>query len=126
MDEAHRSAFGYMLAVIKKTFPRTIFFVFTGTFVFEENAKKNNAQTDVFGNELHRYNIADDIHDKNVLGFALYKVLIFRDKDVHQVVALEKVKAATVADMVATPVGAFNVKRKQPNPIAQICKKEFQ
>ena len=25
---------------------------------FEENAKKNNAQTDVFGNELHRYSIA--------------------------------------------------------------------
>ena len=28
--------------------------------------------------------------------------------------------------MVATPVGAFNVKRKQLNPVAQICQKEFQ
>ena len=29
-------------------------------------------------------------------------------------------------DLVATPVGAFNVKRKQLNPAAQICQKEFQ
>ena len=28
-------------------------------------------------------------------------------------------------DLVATPVGAFNVKRKQLNPVAQICQKEF-
>lgn len=57
VDEAHRSTFGDMLAIIKETFPRAIFFGFTGTPVFEENAKKNNAQTDVFGNELHRYSI---------------------------------------------------------------------
>lgn len=64
VDEAHRSTFGDMLAVIKDTFPGAIFFGFTGTPVFEENAKKNNAQTDVFGNELHRYSIADGIRDK--------------------------------------------------------------
>ena len=29
-------------------------------------------------------------------------------------------------DLVATPVGAFNVKRKQLNPVAQICQKGFQ
>ena len=28
-------------------------------------------------------------------------------------------------DLVATPVGAFNVKRKQLNPVAQICQKGF-
>lgn len=90
VDEAHRSTFGDMLSIIKETFPNAIFFGFTGTPVFEENAKKNNAQTDVFGNELHRYSIADGIRDKNVLGFDPYKVLTFRDKDVRKVVALEK------------------------------------
>ena len=95
VDEAHRSTFGDMLSIIKETFPNAIFFGFTGTPVFEENAKKNNAQTDVFGNELHRYSIADGIRDKNVLGFDPYKVLTFRDKDVRKVVALEKAKAAT-------------------------------
>lgn len=95
VDEAHRTTFGDMLGVIKDTFPNAIFFGFTGTPVFEENAKKNNAQTDVFGNELHRYSIADGIRDKNVLGFDPYKVLTYRDKDVRRAVALEKAKAAT-------------------------------
>lgn len=40
VDEAHRSTFGDMLSIIKETFPNAIFFGFTGTPVFEENAKK--------------------------------------------------------------------------------------
>lgn len=40
VDEAHRSTFGDMLLIIKETFPNAIFFGFTGTPVFEENAKK--------------------------------------------------------------------------------------
>ena len=103
VDEAHRSTFGEMLSIIKETFPKAIFFGFTGTPVFEEHAKKNNAQTDVFGNELHRYSIADGIRDKNVLGFDPYKVLTFRDKDVRKVVALEKAKAATEKEAVGDP-----------------------
>lgn len=103
VDEAHRSTFGDMLSIIKETFPNAIFFGFTGTPVFEENAKKNNAQTDVFGNELHRYSIADGIRDKNVLGFDPYKVLTFRDKDVRKVVALEKAKAATEEEAIGDP-----------------------
>ena len=103
VDEAHRSTFGDMLSIIKETFPNAIFFGFTGTPVFEESAKKNNAQTDVFGNELHRYSIADGIRDKNVLGFDPYKVLTFRDKDVRKVVALEKAKAATEEEAISDP-----------------------
>lgn len=103
VDEAHRSTFGDMLSIIKETFPNAIFFGFTGTPVFEENAKKNNAQKDVFGNELHRYSIADGIRDKNVLGFDPYKVLTFRDKDVRKVVALEKAKAATEEEAISDP-----------------------
>lgn len=99
VDEAHRSTFGDMLSTVKATFPNAIFFGFTGTPVFEENAKKDNAQTDVFGNELHRYSIADGIRDKNVLGFDPYKVLTFRDKDLRKVVALEQAKAQTVEEV---------------------------
>lgn len=95
VDEAHRSTFGDMLTTIKETFPYAIFFGFTGTPIFDENARKKSAQTDVFGDELHRYSIADGIRDKNVLGFDPYKVLTFRDKDVRRVVALEKAKAHT-------------------------------
>ena len=103
VDEAHRSTFGDMLSIIKETFPNAIFFGFTGTPVFEENAKKNSAQTDVFGNELHRYSIADGIRDKNVLGFDPYKVLTFKDKDVRKVVALEKARATTEEEAISDP-----------------------
>lgn len=40
VDECHRSTFGDMLLTIKETFPRAIFFGFTGTPIQEENQKK--------------------------------------------------------------------------------------
>ena len=51
VDEAHRSTFGDMLLTIKKTFPRAIFFGFTGTPIQDENQKKMNTTSTVFGNE---------------------------------------------------------------------------
>ena len=104
VDEAHRSTFGDMLINIKNTFPKAIFFGFTGTPIQEENQKKKNTTTTVFGNELHRYSIADGIRDKNVLGFDPYKVLTFKDKDVRKVVALEKAKAQTEEEAISDPV----------------------
>ena len=101
VDEAHRSTFGDMLITIKTTFPKAIFFGFTGTPIQEENQKKKNTTATVFGNELHRYSIADGIRDKNVLGFDPYKVLTFKDKDVRQVVALDMAKAKTVEEACA-------------------------
>lgn len=103
IDECHRSTFGDMLLTIKRTFPRALFFGFTGTPIQDENQKKMNTTTTVFGNELHRYSIADGIRDKNVLGFDPYKVLTFKDNDLRQAVALEKVKANTVAEALADP-----------------------
>ncbi len=103
VDECHRSTFGTMLQTIKETFPRAIFFGFTGTPIHEENQKKANTTSDVFGDELHRYSIADGIRDKNVLGFDPYKVLTFRDKDLKEKLALEKAKAATVAEAYSDP-----------------------
>ena len=69
IDEAHRDVFGEMLRTIKTTFPNAMFFGFTGTPIHDENQKKMSTTSDVFGNELHRYSIADGIRDKNVLGF---------------------------------------------------------
>ena len=104
VDEAHRSTFGDMLITIKTTFPKAIFFGFTGTPIQDENQKKKNTTTTVFGNELHRYSIADGIRDKNVLGFDPYKVLTFKDKDVRKVVALEKAKAQTEEEAISDPL----------------------
>lgn len=103
VDEAHRSTFGEMLLTIKQTFPKAIFFGFTGTPIQEENQKKMSTTATVFGNELHRYSIADGIRDGNVLGFDPYKVLTYKDKDVREAVALEHAKAGSVQEAMADP-----------------------
>lgn len=103
IDEAHRSTFGDMLIVIKRTFPRALFFGFTGTPIQEENEKNGNTTSTVFGNELHRYSIADGIRDGNVLGFDPYKVSTFRDKELRQAVALAEAKAESVTEAMNDP-----------------------
>ena len=103
VDEAHRSTFGDMLIIIKRTFPRALFFGFTGTPIQEENEKNGNTTSTVFGNELHRYSIADGIRDGNVLGFDPYKVPTFRDSDLRQAVALEQAKAYSVMEAMDSP-----------------------
>ena len=103
VDECHRSTFGDMLTDIKKSFSGAIFFGFSGTPIQRENVRKDNTTTDVFGNELHRYSIADGIRDKNVLGFDPYQVLTYRDRDLRLAIALEKAKATTVGEALANP-----------------------
>lgn len=101
VDECHRSTFGDMLTGIKASFPGAVFFGFSGTPIHKENVRKDNTTTDVFGDELHRYSIADGIRDKNVLGFDPYQVCTYRDRDLRQAVALERAKAATVTAALA-------------------------
>lgn len=103
VDEAHRSTFGDMLIDIKNTFTSAIFFGFTGTPILDENQKKLNTTSTVFGDEIHRYSIADGIRDKNVLGFDPYKVLTYKDRDLRKAVALEKAKATDEVEALADP-----------------------
>ncbi|HDL8055098.1 type I restriction endonuclease subunit R [Yersinia enterocolitica] len=110
VDEAHRSTMSGgkdnkdgMLITVKKTFPAALFFGFTGTPIHDENHVNNNTTADVFGNELHRYSIADGIRDGNVLGFDPYKVGTFKDKELRQHVAHEQAKADSVADAMSVP-----------------------
>lgn len=101
IDEAHRSTFGNMLLSIKNTFDRAIFFGFTGTPIHDVNSKKDNNTSDIFGSELHRYTLSDGIRDGNVLGFDVYKELVYPDDKVREVVALMKAKAESVRDALA-------------------------
>lgn len=110
VDEAHRSTMSGgkenkegMLVRIKKTFPKALFFGFTGTPIHDENQVNSNTTADVFGNELHRYSIADGIRDGNVLGFDPYKACTFKDKELRQAVALEQAKADSVEDAMSVP-----------------------
>lgn len=78
-DECHRSQFGEYHEGIKKFFPNSQLFGFTGTPIFRENATRtyingDNEETaktteSVFEKELHKYTITNAIDDKNVLQF---------------------------------------------------------
>ena len=103
VDEAHRSTFGEMLIIVKQTFPDAVFFGFTGTPIQDENQINMNTTSTVFGDELHRYSIADGIRDWNVLGFDPYKVLTYKDIDLRKAVALKVVNAATEEEAIKDP-----------------------
>lgn len=99
IDECHRDTFGEMIRNIKTTFPNAMFFGFSGTPIHEENQKKLNTTADVFGNEIHRYSIADGIRDKNVLGFDPTMVMTYKDTDVREAVALDKARANDISEV---------------------------
>ncbi|WP_036436061.1 type I restriction enzyme subunit R domain-containing protein [Mycoplasmopsis felifaucium] len=99
IDECHRSNFGEMHKKIKDTFPKALYFGFTGTPIFDENSIKMNTTADVFGDELHRYSIADGIRDENVLGFDPYKVFTFDDMMLRKAIAFEKCKTNNIDEI---------------------------
>ncbi len=99
VDECHRSSFGDMMAVVKKTFSKALFFGFSGTPIQVENEKKGCTTSDVFGNELHRYSIADGIRDKNVLGFDPYLVETFREKDIREAIVKSEAKVSSIDEI---------------------------
>ena len=103
VDETHRSTFGEMLYTIKHTLPNALFFGFTGTPIYDENRRRDNTTADIFGDELHRYSIADGIRDRNVLGFDVHRVLTYRDTDLRRAVALEKVHKPSEEAALADP-----------------------
>lgn len=103
IDECHRSTFGETLASIKRNFPNALYFGFTGTPIDDENSVNNMTTSDLFGERLHLYSIADGIRDKNVLGFDPYKVLTMRDSDVRETVAIAEAKAQTLEEVFADP-----------------------
>ena len=93
IDECHRDVFGDMLSTIRATFTHAIFFGFTGTPIHEENKKMLLTTAAVFGNELHRYSIADGIRDENVLKFDPIMKIVFPDDEMRRKVALYKAHA---------------------------------
>ena len=103
IDECHRSTFGDMLITIKNTFPNALFFGFTGTPVFCENEKSLSTTTDIFGDELHRYSIADGIRDKNVLGFDPTMVCVYPDIELRKKVAIEQAGASSEEEAISDP-----------------------
>ena len=91
------------METIRRVFPSAVLFGFTGTPIHEENRKKLSTTTDVFGDELHRYSIADGIRDGNVLGFDTYPVATYPEFDLRQAVALDEAKARSIEEVMGDP-----------------------
>lgn len=103
VDEAHRTTFGSMMTSIKNALPRAVFFGFTGTPIQEENEKKGSTTATLFGDELHRYSIADGIRDRNVLAFDTSMAQTYRTSDLRRSVALRKAGAANETEAYGSP-----------------------
>lgn len=101
IDECHRSTFGETLAEIKNNFPNALYFGFTGTPIEDANSIRNMTTSDLFGERLHLYSIADGIRDGNVLGFDPDMAPTMRDSDIRNAVALAKAKARNLDEVYA-------------------------
>lgn len=108
IDEAHRSTFGTMLRDIKLTYPRAMFFGFTGTPIMAENAINGITTDGLFGERLHQYKINEGIRDKNVLGFKPSKVITFDEEDLREKTALLKLGKNSVDDLTAEEYAKYN------------------
>lgn len=86
VDECHRAISPLKQREIQKFFIRSLWYGFTGTPIFKENAKKeigNLARTteEQYGKRVHEYTVKEAIHDKAVLGFQVeYKTTISEDE----------------------------------------------
>ncbi len=85
-DECHRSQFGQMHQDITKAFKKYHLFGFTGTPIFEDNARALNqarfrTTEQIFGDQLHSYTIVDAISDKNVLPFRIDYIRTIRAEE---------------------------------------------
>lgn len=74
VDECHRALSSEGMDEIKKFFPNSTWFGFTGTPIFEENKKQAKGQLartthDQYGEQLHTYTIKNALDDNAVLGF---------------------------------------------------------
>ena len=99
IDECHRSVFGQMLLDIKNTFPRALLFGFTGTPVFEENARNEIMTETIFGDMLHKYTISSGIADGNVLGFDPYMVNTYDENELREIAALNHLGVQTLQEI---------------------------
>lgn len=74
VDECHRAVTPKKQQEITKFFPKSLWYGFTGTPIFAENARDEfgdmpRTTEEQYGPRLHEYTVKEAIHDKAVLGF---------------------------------------------------------
>lgn len=91
VDECHRAISPQKKQEIEQFFVRSLWYGFTGTPIFVENAKKalgNLPRTteQQYGKRLHEYTVKEAIHDKAVLGFQIEYKSTFSEEELDEAV----------------------------------------
>ncbi|MEN1967820.1 type I restriction endonuclease subunit R [Lentibacillus sp. N15] len=91
VDECHRAISPQKKQEIEQFFVRSLWYGFTGTPIFAENAKQaigNLPRTtqQQYGKRLHEYTVKEAIHDHAVLGFQLEYKSTFSEEELDHVV----------------------------------------
>lgn len=91
VDECHRAVSPQKKQEIERFFIRSLWYGFTGTPIFAENAKKelgNLARTteQQYGRRLHEYTVKEAIFDKAVLGFQVEYKRTISDEAINKVI----------------------------------------
>ncbi|EUJ41867.1 type I restriction endonuclease subunit R [Brochothrix campestris] len=92
VDECHRAVSAEKKNEISEFFINSLWYGFTGTPIFKENAKDekgNMARTtyEQYGECLHNYTVKEAIHDKAVLGFQVEYKATFEEEQLDEIVA---------------------------------------
>lgn len=109
VDECHRAVSSEKKNDISEFFVNSLWYGFTGTPIFKENAKDekgNMARTthEQYGECLHNYTVKEAIHDKAVLGFQVEYKSTFEEEQLDEIVATvmgKDVSEVETMDMIA-------------------------
>src|SRR5690606_39693820 len=91
VDECHRAVSPQKQQEIKEFFVCSLWYGFTGTPIFAENAKQvvgNLPRTteQQYGKRLHEYTVKEAIYDQAVLGFQIEYKSTFSDEELDQII----------------------------------------
>ena len=86
----------------RRRFPGHVLWVYRDADSRRKSEKQSTTST-IFGDELHRYSIADGIRDKNVLGFDPYKVTTYKRSGCSEYNCSWKARALDVEEVYSDP-----------------------
>lgn len=91
VDECHRAVSPGKKREIEEFFVQSLWYGFTGTPIFVENAKKvvgdlPRTTAQQYGERLHEYTVKEAIHDKAVLGFQVEYKSTFSEEQLDRII----------------------------------------
>lgn len=105
VDECHRAVSAAKKKEIEEFFVQSLWYGFTGTPIFKENAKKvvgnlPSTTAQLYGDRLHEYTVKEAINDHAVLGFQVEYKSTFSEEELDKaIIALSGKDQSVIDDM---------------------------